>query len=226
LAPEAPILPGRFIVVEGGDGSGKGGVVASIVAALQDDGRDVLTTREPGGTPEGLKLRALLLAASGAVWEQEAELLLMVAARVQHVRRVIQPALAAGRHVICDRFVGSTLAYQGGGRGLPETFIRELHRQMVDDVWPDLTLLLDVDPQIGLARARRRLANDAADEGRFEALALSFHDRVRRSFLAQAAAAPARSVVIDAGQAIDVVQAQAVDRVRALLAADKAMPAV
>jgi dTMP kinase len=142
------------------------------------------------------------------------------------VRRVIQPALAAGQHVICDRFVGSTLAYQGGGRGLPEALIRDLHRQMVDDLWPNLTVLLDVDPRIGLERSRRRLAADAADEGRFEALALSFHDRVRQSFLAQAAGAPARSVVIDAGQAIDIVQRQAVARVRALIAADRAMPAV
>ena len=200
--------------------------MASVATALRDDGLDVVTTREPGGTPEGLQLRALLLAESGAVWEQEAELLLMVAARVQHVRRVIQPALAAGKQVICDRFVGSTLAYQGGGRGLPEGLIRDLHRQMVDDVWPDLTVLLDVDPRLGLERSRRRLVADAADEGRFEALALSFHDRVRQSFLAQAACAPKRSVVIDAGQAIDIVQRQAVDRVRALMAAGKAMPAV
>ena len=218
-------MRGRFIVVEGGDGSGKGGVVASLATALREDGHAVLTTREPGGTPEGLRLRALLLAESGAVWEQEAELLLMVAARVQHVRRVIQPALAAGTHVISDRFAGSTLAYQGGGRGLPDRMIRDLHRQMVDDLWPDLTVLLDVDPQIGLERSRRRLAADAADEGRFEALALSFHDRVRQSFLAQAAAEPERSAVIDAGQTLELVQRQAIDRVRALLAADKAMPA-
>ena len=219
-------MPGRFIVIEGGDGAGKGGVVARLASALGDDGCDVLTTREPGGTPEGLQLRGLLLAEAGAVWEQEAELLLMVAARVQHVRRVILPALAAGRHVICDRFVGSTLAYQGGGRGLPEGLIRDLHRQVVDDLWPDLTVLLDVDPLVGLARSRRRLADDAADEGRFEALAVSFHDRVRQSFLAQAVAAPERTAIIDASQAIDVVQGQAVNRVRALIAAHKVMPAV
>jgi dTMP kinase len=213
LAPK----PGRFFVVEGGDGSGKGGVVASVAASLAGDGQTVLTTREPGGTPEGLQLRAMLLAASGAVWEQESELLLMTAARVQHVRRVIIPALQVGTMVVCDRFVGSTLAYQGGGRGLPEDLILDLHRRLVDDFWPDATILLDVDPRIGLERSRRRLAATGADEGRFEDLDLAFHDRVRRSFLAQAARHPDRTTVIDAEQPIAAVQRQAIERVRALV---------
>ena len=209
--------PGRFFVVEGGDGAGKGGVVARLAAFLEGEGHAVLTTREPGGTPEGLQLRAMLLAASGAVWEQEAELLLMTAARVQHVRRVIIPALKAGTIVVCDRFVGSTLAYQGGGRGLPEGLILDLHRRLVDDFWPDLTILLDVDPRVGLERSRRRLAASGADEGRFEALDLTFHQRVRDSFLAQATRHPDRTALIDAGQPIEMVQRQAIDRVRALV---------
>jgi dTMP kinase len=211
LAPR----PGRFFVVEGGDGSGKGGVVAALAAALSADGHAVLTTREPGGTPEGLQLRAMLLAASGAVWAQESELLLMTAARVQHVRRVIMPALQAGTMVVCDRFVGSTLAYQGGGRGLAEDLILDLHGRLVGDLWPHLTLLLDVDPRVGLERSRRRLAATAADEGRFEDLDLAFHERVRASFLAQAARHAGRTVIIDAGQPIDAVQRQAIDQVRA-----------
>jgi dTMP kinase len=206
-------MPGRFIVVEGGDGAGKGGVVASLAAALADAGHPVLTTREPGGTPEGLQLRALLLAEAGPVWEQEAELLLMTAARVQHVRRVIKPAMAAGTVVVCDRFVGSTLAYQGAGRGLPAALILDLHRRLVDDVWPDLTIVLDVDPAVGLARSRRRLAADGRDEGRFEDLDLAFHQRVRQSFLDQAAAHPARTAVVDAAQPLAQVQQDVIDRV-------------
>ena len=198
-------------------GAGKGSVVASLTAALRAEGHAVLDTREPGGTPEGLHLRALLLAASGTVWEQEAELLLMVAARIQHVRRVIQPALAAGTHVVCDRFVGSTLAYQGAGRGMDPALILDLHRRLVDDTAPDLTVVLDIDPRVGLDRSRRRLAATGLDEGRFEDLALAFHDRVRQSFLAQAAEAPGRSFVIDAGQALETVQRAVLDRVHALL---------
>lgn len=208
---------GYFVAVEGGDGAGKGGLVANLAAVLAEDGHDVLATREPGGTPEGLQLRALLLAESGQVWEQNAELLLMVAARVQHVRRVIQPALAAGKIVICDRFIGSTLAYQGAGRGLPEDLILDLHARLVDDIWPDLTILLDVDPRIGLARSRRRLASEVNDEGRFESLDLAFHDRVRQSFRAQAESRPGTSLVIDASQAIANVHADVAAGIRSRL---------
>jgi dTMP kinase len=211
-------MRGRFIVVEGGDGSGKGGVVASLAAALTADGWRVLTTREPGGTPEGLQLRALLLAEAGAVGEQESELLLMTAARVQHVRRVIEPALAAGAVVVCDRYVGSTLAYQGGGRGLPAALILDLHRRVVGDLWPDLTVLLDVDPAVGLQRSRRRLAVEGQDEGRFEGLDLGFHARVRGAFLEQAAGAAERTVVLDAGQSVEQVQREAGAGVRRMLA--------
>lgn len=208
---------GYFVAVEGGDGAGKGGLVANLAAMLREDGRDVLATREPGGTPEGLQLRALLLAASGQVWEQNAELLLMVAARVQHVRRIIQPALAAGKIVVCDRFIGSTLAYQGAGRGLPEDLILDLHARLVDDIWPDLTILLDVDPRIGLDRSLRRLATEANDEGRFESLDMGFHDRVRRSFRAQAESRPSQSLVIDASQAISEVHAEVAAGIRSRL---------
>jgi dTMP kinase len=212
-------VQGRFIVFEGGDGAGKGSALAAVAEALAADGQDVLTTREPGGTPEGLELRGLLLSAAGSVWDQGSELLLMTAARVQHVKRVIRPALAAGRIVLCDRFVGSTLAYQGGGRGLPLALIRDLHRIFVDDLWPDLTVLMDVDAATGLDRSRQRLAGAAADEGRFEALDLTFHERVRSAFLEQAAAAPEATLIIDASPPLDLVRADVTAQVRAWLSA-------
>ncbi len=197
----------RFIAVEGGDGAGKTSVIAGLMAALA--GQDVLLTREPGGTPEGLALRGILLAQTGSVWDPRAELLLMTAARVQHVGRVIRPALAAGRLVLCDRFIGSTLAYQGGGRGLDPALILGLHRDMVDDLWPDLTLLLDIDPAVALARSHRRLmADPAIDEGRFEALELAFHHRVRACYRALAATRPGW-VTIDAAQPLEAVVAAA-----------------
>jgi dTMP kinase len=208
---------GKFVVFEGGDGAGKGSALAAVAGALAADGHDVLTTREPGGTPEGLELRALLLSSAGAVWDQGSELLLMTAARVQHVKRVIRPAVTKGRIVLCDRYVGSTLAYQGGGRGLPMSLIRDLHRTFVDNVWPDLTVLMDVEAATGISRSRRRLADAATDEGRFEALDLGFHERVRASFLEQADAAADSTIIIDAARPLDTVRQDVVSQVRAWL---------
>ena len=215
MAPSSAL--GRFIVFEGGDGAGKGSALTAVAESLAADGLDVLTTREPGGTPEGLELRSLLLAAAGSVWDQGSELLLMTAARVQHVKRVIRPALAAGRIVLCDRFVGSTLAYQGAGRGLPLALIRDLHRIFVDDVWPDLTVLMDVDAGAGVRRSRQRLSSTKADEGRFEALDLDFHERVRGAFLEQAEAEPSSTIIIDAARPLDDVRPDVVARVRVWL---------
>ncbi len=208
---------GRFIVFEGGDGAGKGSALAAAAEALRTDGHDVLTTREPGGTPEGSALRGLLLSEAGRIWDQGSELLLMTAARVQHVKRVIRPAVASGKLVLCDRYVGSTFAYQGAGRGLPPSLIRQLHRDFVEDYWPDLTVLLDIAPAEGLARSRRRLAATATDEGRFEDLALDFHARARASFLAQAEDKPDRTLVIDAAPPLAEVQAEVVARLRTWL---------
>ena len=210
---------GRFIVFEGGDGAGKGSALAAVAEALIADGMEVLTTREPGGTPEGLELRGLLLSAAGSVWDQGSELLLMTAARVQHVKRVIRPALTAGKIVLCDRFVGSTLAYQGGGRGLPLALIRDLHRIFVDDLWPDLTVLMDVDAATGLGRSRQRLSSAKADEGRFEALDLDFHQRVRGVFLEEAEGSREATMVIDANRPLDMVRPDVVGQVRAWLSA-------
>ena len=210
-------MAGAFIAVEGVDGSGKSGVVRRLVAGLQARGHDVIGTREPGGTPQGEALRGLLLAGEDAAWEPRAELLLMTAARVQHVARIVLPAVAAGRVVVSDRYAGSTLAYQGAGRGMSDALIRELHAAMVDDLWPDLTLVLDVDPAVGLARSRKRLSDGAIDEGRFESLDLAFHQRIREAFLTQAAAAPERHAVIDASGAPGAVQAQALAAVERFL---------
>ncbi len=211
-------MTGAFIAVEGVDGSGKSGVVRHLIAHVQALGRDVLGTREPGGTPQGEALRGLLLAGEDDAWDPRAELLLMTAARVQHVARVVLPAVAAGRVVVSDRFAGSTLAYQGAGRGMAEALIRDLHAAVVDDIWPDLTLVLDLDPAIGLARSRKRLAVGAIDEGRFESLDLAFHQRIREAFLAQAAAAPERHVVVDADGTPEAVQAAAALAVERFLA--------
>jgi dTMP kinase len=188
-----------FIAIEGGEGAGKGSIQADLSARLTAQGLQVLPTREPGGTPEGLELRRLLLGSEGRVWDPWSELLLMTAARVQHVRRVILPAVERGDIVISDRFVGSTIAYQGAGQGIAAADIEALHRQAVGDVWPDLTIVLDIDPRIGIARSLARLGQQDLDEGRFEAMSLEFHDRIRASFLQQAAARPGSHVVIDAG---------------------------
>jgi dTMP kinase len=189
---------GAFIAVEGGDGAGKGTVVSELASRLRQRGLPVLTTFEPGGTPEGQTLRELLLRSGGSSWEPWAELLLMTAARVQHVQQVIRPAVAAGTIVISDRFIGSTIAYQGAGRGLSVEAIEYLHREAVGDLWPDLTVLLDIDPAVGIRRSRIRLGSQASDEGRFEALGLEFHNRVRASFLLQASVPSRRHVVVDA----------------------------
>ncbi len=190
--------PGAFIAIEGGEGAGKGTILQALGQQLAGAGLTVLETREPGGTPEGLELRQLLLGTEGKIWDPWAELLLMTAARVQHVRRVISPAVARGEIVISDRFVGSTIAYQGAGHGIPAEAIENLHRQAVGDIWPDLTILLDIDPRIGIKRSLARLAQQQMDEGRFEAMSLDFHDRIRESFLRQAAARPAAHAVVDA----------------------------
>lgn len=199
-----------FVAVDGIDGSGKGGVVGHLVDHLTSAGVPVVGTREPGGTPEGEKLRALLLSGPDESWHPFSELLLMTAARVQHVQRVILPALAAGKTVVSDRFVASTIAYQGAGRGISERFIRQLHAEAVGDIWPDLTIILDLDASIGLSRSRHRLIADAIDEGRFENIELDFHERVRQSYLDQAKLAPSRYAVIDASGTPEEVKQAAV----------------
>jgi dTMP kinase len=196
----------RFISLEGGEGAGKTTVLNALRATLQAGGADVLSTREPGGTPLAENIRGLLLGADASVeaLTPETELLLMFAARAQHVRHVILPALERGSWVISDRFTDSSYAYQGGGRGLPVALIAELERGIVG-FRPGLTLLLDVGVGEGRARARGR---DLFPD-RIEREQDTFFERVRATFLERAAAEPERIRIIDASRPPDVVAADA-----------------
>ena len=194
---------GRFIVLEGGEGAGKSSNLQCLQQMLQARGLHVLRTREPGGTPLGEVLRSVLLDPVHEGMELKAELLLMFAMRAQHVAQVIRPALDAGTWVISDRFTSSSYAYQGGGRGLDKKDIAWLENFVQDDLRPDMTLLLDTPVDVGLARMRSR----GEPEDRIEHEGRPFFERVRNSFLQQAAAAPERFIVLDAAQPLDVVQA-------------------
>ena len=190
-------MPGLFVAFEGGEGVGKSTQIATAAAWLRERGHEVVETREPGGTPLGGELRRLLLDPDGHVVPR-AEALLYAADRAQHVESVIRPALAAGHIVLTDRYVDSTLAYQGAGRGLPDT--RLVTSWATGGLVPELTVLLDLDPSIGLRRAGARATPD-----RLEAASLAFHEAVRAGFLALAAEAPERYAVIDAAADPDVV---------------------
>ncbi|HEY4254184.1 MAG TPA: dTMP kinase [Roseomonas sp.] len=197
--PEArPAPPGRFITLEGGEGAGKTTQIRRLAAALTEAGLPVLRTREPGGAPGAERIRALLLG-SGS-WDPVAEAMLHFAARREHLARTIRPALAAGITVISDRFADSTLAYQGAGQGLTRAVWDQLAAVALDGFAPDLTLVLDLPPEQGMARAAGR-----GEPDRYERLGLGFHQRVRDAFLAIAAADPARCVVVDAARAMDAV---------------------
>ncbi|HEU0219012.1 MAG TPA: dTMP kinase [Stellaceae bacterium] len=189
------------MTIEGGEGAGKSTQVARLVAALLRAGIAAEGTREPGGSPGAEAIRELLLRGADERWDAVSETLLFFAARRDHVARTIQPALAAGRWVVCDRFTDSTLAYQGYGRAVPLNGLETLHRFTLGDFNPDLTLILDLPVEEGLARAARRAG--AAD--RFERLDTSFHQRLRDGFLAIAAAAPERCIVVDASGDVETV---------------------
>lgn len=206
--------PGRFITLEGGEGAGKSTQLQTVARSLTAAGIPFLTTREPGGTSRAEAIRGLLLSpGEREPMASETELLLMFAARAQHVKQRIEPALAAGTWVLCDRFTDATRAYQGGGRGLDLSQIDALAAWVHGDCWPDLTLLLDVPAAQGLARAEKRSAKD-----RIEQEALAFFERVRAHYLAQAAAEPERFRVIDAAPAEAAVTAQVTAAVEAFLA--------
>jgi dTMP kinase len=200
---------GLLITIEGGDGAGKGAVIEALTASLTAHGIAFVSTREPGGTPEANAIRALLVKQDALDWTPSAELLLFMAARAQHVHQVILPALAAKQVVLCDRFDGSTLAYQGA-LGIEASTIETLHAIASERVTVDATILLDVPPEIGLARSRKRLSAEGSDETKFESRDLAYHRAIRTSFLAQAQRAPDRWSVIDATQPLEQVQAAAV----------------
>jgi len=199
-----------FITLEGIEGSGKTSQVKKMVAFLEDGGHPYLLTREPGGTRIGRRIRQVLLDPDSNDLDPVAELLLYNADRVQHVHEVIRPALAAGKIVICDRYVDATRAYQGVARRLDVDLVETLHRLLVDNLKPDLTFLLDLPPEEGLRRAWEQIDSGARSdrETRFEKEALAFHTRVREGYLRLAAGEPERFVILDAAASLEEVWQQ------------------
>jgi dTMP kinase len=199
---------GRFITFEGIEGAGKSSQIVPLADRLRAQGRGVVTTREPGGSPVAERIRALLLDPANAGMDPSAELLLVFAARAEHLARVIVPALAAGDWVLCDRFTDASFAYQGGGRGLDLQRIAVLEELVQGDLRPDLTLVFDLPPELGLARARGRGGSD-----RFESERVEFFAAARRVYLERAAARPGCYRVIDATRPLADVTAAVADSV-------------
>jgi dTMP kinase len=193
---------GKFLTFEGLDGTGKSTQMRRLAAVLRAAGHKVIETREPGGTPTGEKIRKVLLDSGTAGLAPLAEMALMFASRAQHIAEVIEPALAAGNIVLCDRFTDSTEAYQGSGRKLGSDAVRDLHRVLCGNLEPDLTILLDSNPHASINRARRRNKRKASirghDENRFEQETRAFFARVRDGYMAIAKREPARVILIDA----------------------------
>jgi dTMP kinase len=202
------VTRGRFITFEGGEGVGKSTQVARLADRLRDRG-EVVVTREPGGSPGAEAIRGLLVSGPVERWSPISEALLMYAARRDHIERVIAPALERGAWVICDRFYDSSRAYQGAAGGAPSRLLSALEDEVVGELIPDLTLILDLPVEIGLARASSR----GQGEGRFEAKGAAFHERLRAAFLEIAASEPGRCRVIDADAGVDAVS----DRIRRAL---------
>ena len=194
---------GRFITLEGGEGAGKSTQLRLLAEFLRARGIDVVTTREPGGSPGAEAIRGLLVSGDTGRWRPLTEAMLVCAARHEHVEATIRPALEAGTWVISDRFADSTLAYQGSGLGVARASLDALIGLAVGGLSPDLTLVLDVPPEQGIGRTRARTGG----EDRYERMELDFHRRLRRGFLDIAAAEPGRCAVIDATRPLDAVQA-------------------
>jgi dTMP kinase len=206
----------RFITFEGGDGTGKSTQIRALEDRLACRGISVVSTREPGGTPLGRIIRRALVEAGDQPLGLSAELFLYLADRAQHVKDVIRPALDHGQIVLCDRYVDSTLAYQGYGRGIDLRVLREFNQMATGGVKPDLTLLFDCAIEVGLSRtAKRRAQQDrgADREDRFESETVEFHERVRAGFLALARAEPERFRIIDASRSV----AEVTEHVRSLI---------
>lgn len=194
-------MTGLFITLEGPEGAGKSTNREYLAQRLRENGLDVVLTREPGGTPLAERIRELLLAPADEAMNSDTELLLVFAARAQHIAQVIHPALARGAVVLCDRFTDATYAYQGGGRGLSVQRIEQLENFVQGDMRPDLTLIFDLPVEVGLSRAAARGRLD-----RFEQEGLDFFQAVRGSYLARARQDAQRYRIIDAGQSLSAVQ--------------------
>ncbi|VAW06179.1 Thymidylate kinase, partial [hydrothermal vent metagenome] len=201
------ISRGKFISFEGGEGVGKSTQINILRDRLQGRGIDVIVTREPGGAPGAEEIRTLLLTGEVDKWVPMTEVLLFYASRVDHLERTIRPALDAGQWVISDRYADSTFAYQGAGHGLGATVIDEIHRLATDNFWPDITILLDADPEEALKRATDREAaiSEELREDRYEKMADNFHCRLRQAFLDIAARSPDRFRLVAAAGTIDDV---------------------
>lgn len=204
---------GRLITLEGIEGVGKSTNLAFMAEHLRSAGVQLVATREPGGTPLAEEIRQMLVMPRTEPVAGETELLLMFAARAQHVRSLIEPALARGDWVLSDRFTDATYAYQGGGRGVPVEAIAWLENYVQGALRPDCVFLLDIEPEAGLARARAR----SADVDRFEREALEFFSRVREAYLARARSAPQRYCVLDAAQPLSIIHQQIAGRLASLI---------
>ncbi len=202
---------GKFLTIEGTEGVGKSTNLAFVRDWLTARGLEVIVTREPGGTPLAEEVRGLLLSKRDEPVDETAELLLVFAARAQHLAQVIKPALARGAWVLSDRFTDATYAYQGGGRGLSKSVIEQLEQLVQGNLRPDLTLILDIDVELGLNRARPRGELD-----RVESETIGFFERVRAAYRQRAQVAPERYALVDAGKTLPEVQAE-IDRVLAAL---------
>mgnify|MGYP001766925426 CR=1 FL=1 len=211
--------PPLFITLEGGEGAGKTTQIVHLAGYLAGCGIKSILTREPGGTAIGKRIRSVLLDPEHAGMAPETELLLYMADRAEHVQTVIRPALDAGTSVLCDRFFDATIVYQGAARGLTAEWVGRLHALVFAGLKPDLTLLLDLPPEAGLARARHQLERGGRvrGESRFEAEALAFHQRVRMGYLALADREPERFRVIDASRDEDRVRTDLLAAVEAFL---------
>ena len=208
-----------FITLEGIEGSGKTTQIGRLVKYLQDRGIECVATRQPGGTLIGKTIRSILLDPANNALKPMTELLLYMADRSQHIFEMIKPCLEAGKTVVCDRYFDATVVYQGFARGLNIEMIGQLHKLLFDDLKPDVTLLLDLAPQVGLERARQQLntGQRSGDESRFEAETLAFHEKVRAGYLELARLEPDRFKIIDAAQTQDQVFAVISEVVSSLL---------
>jgi len=204
-----------FITFEGIEGTGKTTQITRVKEYFEAQGREVFLTLEPGGSRVGRELRKMLLHVDNKDLTPITELFLYLADRAQHIAQVIRPELEAGKVVLCDRFADSTVVYQGYGRGLDTKVLQQLNEVAVDGLWPDLTIVLDIDPEIGLKRATLRNLEEgkAKEEGRFEAEHISFHNRIREGYLTWAALNRDRIKVANAGATPDEV----FDRIKSII---------
>ena len=196
------VARGKFITFEGGEGAGKSTQIAILVKALESQGIECVQTREPGGCQSAERIRDMLVKGDIDTWTGMTEALMMTAARTEHVSQIIEPALSAGKWVICDRFFDSTVAYQGAGRGVGISTVRDMQRLALGDLKPDLTLIFNLPTNIGLQRAGKREEIIDSGEDRFERMGGEFHQTLAKAFLDIAATEPKRCKVIDASKTI------------------------